>query len=405
MEKHVIAENGEISINSEDIEIAKELLGETGDSYFSIDGNKLIFKPYIVGEVRIGNSYILINPRHKAYGISHIFEMATFIDGGSLNPSLAAHNYEFSDYGVDAIYMDFIGVVGKLVNYGLTGEFQTQHSFSHSVYGDLDLQRYVKQSIPITGIPNEYQSYEIDTIQNKLIKAAISKILAQVGDEYRKDLLHALEFFKNVGEVVINESLLDKKLFEYHGSNPHYDLALEYAYAILKNLKIKYNQGTIEYYSFLYNSNNLFEAYILKILKSESSFIANKWTSAKEFASIKTYIEDSVKSFSPDILINYDEYLKSALAVFDVKNKFYNPDTKQLSDSVSNGDIYQLLFYFARLKTSTGGLIYPAKKRYEPIKMILNDYKQEVFFVSINMSDCLKDRHETLISDIISIIR
>jgi len=405
MEKHVIAENSEIRINSEDIEVAKELLAESGDSYFGIDGNKLVFKPYIVGEVRIGNTYILINPRHEAYGISHIFEMATFIDGGTLNPSLAANNYEFGDYGVDAIYMDFIGVVDKLVNYGLTGEFQTQRSFSHSVYGDLDFQRYVKQSIPITGIPNIFQSYEIDTIQNKLIKAAISKVLAQVSSTYRRDLLHALEFFKNVDEIVISEPLLDKKLFEYHGSNPHYDLALEYAYAILKNLKIKYNQGTIEYYSFLYNSNNLFETYILKILKNEPSFIANKWASAKEFASIKTDIEDSVKSFSPDILINYDEHLKSAMAVFDVKNKFYSPVTKQLSDSVSNGDIYQLLFYFARLKTSTGGLIYPAKKRYEPIRMILNDYKQEIFFISINMSDSLKNRHDTLISDIISIIR
>ena len=405
MIKHVIVENSEIRIDSVDIEVAKKLLEETGDSYFSIDGNNLIFKPYIVGEIRVGNSYILINPRHEAYGISHIFEMATFIDNGSLNSSSAANNYEFGDYGVAAIYMDFIGVIGKLVNYGPTGEFQTQHSFSHSIYGELDFQKYVKQSIPMTGIPNIFQSYEINTIQNRLIKAAIGKILTQVGNIYRKDLLYALEFFKYVDNIVMHESSLDKKLFEYHGSNPHYDLALEYAYAILKNLKIKYNGGDIEYYSFLYNSNNLFEAYILKILKNERSFLASKWDTVKEFAYIKTNTENSKKSFSPDVLINYNDDMKSALAVFDVKNKFYNPDTKQLSDSVANGDIYQLLFYFARLQTSTGGLIYPAKKRYEPIRMILNDYKQEIFFLSINMSDSLKNRHETFISDIISLIR
>ena len=77
----------------------------------------------------------------------------------------------------------------------------------------------------------------------------------------------------------------------------------------------------------------------------------------------------------------------------------------KLSDSVNNGDIYQLLFYFARLKTSVGGLIYPAKKRYEPIRMVMGDYSEEMFFVSIDMSKSLKDRHDTLINDIISIIR
>ncbi|WP_415407272.1 5-methylcytosine restriction system specificity protein McrC [Sulfurovum sp. CS9] len=405
MEKHVIAENSKIRINHTDIEIAKELLEETDGAYFSIDGENIVFKPYIVGEIRIGDTYILINPRHEAYGISDIFAMATYIDTGSLNSSSLANNYESGDYGVETIYVEFIAIVKKLVNYGLTGDFQTKHNFSHSVSGDLDFEKYVRQTVPMTGIPNVYQNYDINTRYNQLIKSAIKKMLTQVDDTSKKELLHIFEYYKNIDEVIINEDLLDKKDFVYYGTNPHYDLALEYAYAILKNLKIKYHNGSIEYYSFLYNSNNLFEEYILVILKSEKKFAANKWMSPKPFALIEHKSEESIKSYSPDILINYVDSLNGALAVFDVKNKFFNPDTVKLSDSVNNGDIYQLLFYFARLKTSVGGLIYPAKKRYEPIRMVLGDYSEEMFFVSIDMSKSLKDRHDTLINDIISIIR
>lgn len=405
MKKHVIVENTKIRIDSEDIEIAKKLLIESADLYFSIEKDNIVFKPYIVGELRIGNTYILINPRHEAYGLSDVFAMATYIDTGSLKSTSLANNYEFGDYGVDAIYIDFIEVLQKLVNYGLTGEFQKKHIFSHSVYGELDFQRYVKQSIPMTGIPNIYQNYVLNTLSNQLLKASIKKMLPEVSKNKRKELLHIYQYYQNIDDIVICEESLTKKMFEYNGSNPHYSLALEYAYAILKKLKIKYNKGSIEYYSFLYNSNNLFENYILAILENETIFSANKWKSVKEFASIEYNNESSIKSFSPDILIDYSESLNSALAVFDVKNKFFNPDSKKLSDSVHNGDIYQLLFYFARLNTSLGGLIYPAKKRYEPVRMILSDYSEEMYFVSINMSDCLKNRHKTLVDDIISIIR
>lgn len=405
MEKHVIVENTKIRINPEDTEIAKKLLSEVGDLYFSIEKDNLVFKPYIVGELRIGNTCILINPRHEAYGLPDVFAMATYIDTDSLNSTSKANNYEFGDYGVEAIYLDFINVLQKLVNYGLTGEFQKQQVFSHSVYGELDFQRYVKQSIPMTGIPNIYQSYSVNTLSNKLIKASIKRMLPEVSDSKRKELLHIYQYYQNIDDIIIYEEAITKNMFEYNGSNPHYSLALEYAYAILKNLKIKYNKGSIEYYSFLYNSNNLFENYILAILKNESTFSANKWKTVKEFAAIEYNDESSIKSFSPDILIDYSESLNSALAVFDVKNKFFNPDTKKLSDSINNGDIYQLLFYFARLNTSLGGLIYPAKKRYEPVRMVLSDYSEEIYFVSINMSDCLKNRHKALVDDIISIIR
>jgi len=405
MEKHIIVENTTIRINDKDIDIAKKLLAETNSKYFTIEENNIIFKPYIVGEIKIGDTYILINPRHEAYNISDIFAMATYIDTDSLNTSSLANNYEFGDYGMENIHLGFTDILHKLVNFGLSGEFQTKETFSHNVYGDLDVEKYVKQTVPITGIPNIYQIYDTNTLYNKLIKASINKLLLQVDYETSKQLLHLLEYFNNIEDINVDESSLNKRQFEYNGTNPHYNLALEYSYAILKNLKIKYNQGKVEYYSFLYNSNNLFETYILSILKNESVFDASKWNTAKQFASIKYLGEESNKFFSPDILIDYNSSTNRALAVFDVKNKFYNPDTKNLSNSVYNGDIYQLLFYFSRLKTSLGGLIYPAKKRYEPVRMVLSDYSENIFFISINMSDSLKNRHETLINDIIRILR
>ena len=116
--------------------------------------------------------------------------------------------------------------------------------------------------------------------------------------------------------------------------------------------------------------------------------------------------QSGVKSFSPDILFDYDPNTGKALAVLDAKNKEFEPSTKQnLNDVVSSSDLYQLIFYCNQLKTKLGGLIYPSSTSNDPIRLTIDSADNlTIYLFSVNMKQDMKTRHKTLSNDVTKFI-
>ena len=117
----------------------------------------------------------------------------------------------------------------------------------------------------------------------------------------------------------------------------------------------------------------MFEDFVAKVLKEipekkEFSTWANKRRFAKVFGMAGEYEE---REYQPDIIYMYiaeDEkfdYMPSAYAVLDVKNKAYG--------QFKNADIYQMLTYTRLLHAQKSVLLYPSFRKRMPEQLSLDE--------------------------------
>ena len=126
-----------------------------------------------------------------------------------------------------------------------------------------------------------------------------------------------------------------------------------------------------------------------------------KWNEPKKYATLKFGEIEDEKSFSPDILVDYNIGSNSAVAVLDVKNKRFDISSQKLSEVVEPADIYQLLFYCRSVNSKLGALIYPTNSNFIPVKLMV-DSKEDLrlLLISVNMKDSFENRFKQIIKDI-----
>ena len=126
-----------------------------------------------------------------------------------------------------------------------------------------------------------------------------------------------------------------------------------------------------------------------------------KWDTPQKIAVLDDGVRKGIKSYVPDILVDYNPNSNTAKAVLDVKNKTFDVKGNDISEILHSADMYQLTFYCDKLKTNLGGLIYPASRQYKPINVMI-DGNQDFRFVlfSINMKEKIRQRHRNLCNDI-----
>ncbi|MGG2072483.1 hypothetical protein AB1J28_03775 [Lysinibacillus irui] len=401
MNKIQITENEKLHLDPESIEILKKSLTNFSDLPISIENNSLSFPDYTVGVIKLGDNIIEINSRNECMTMQRIFEMYAFVNSEKSLHGII-EGYDFSKSGIDdVLFTLYINICRSLVKEGLTGHFNKEVVFSKILYGEIDFTSYNPHFISLKGIPNQRVDYNLNTSSNRILKAALLKIL-KIEPRIQEQIIirDILVNFENVETVHYTPTILEidkREALSIFSTNRFYNLAINMAIEILMNIKATYRNGRLESKIFLVNSNDIFEKYIRKVLKQSLKNDVRKWEKPKEFAKI-TFEEVSLsKSYSPDILIDYNEFAFTARAIFDVKNKKFNPDIKN-ADIVNSSDIYQLLFYTQTLKSVVGCLIYPSNISSEPIKInISSPGNPSLFLIGVNMNLTFKERHIELI--------
>ncbi len=398
-----ITENSTCIIEEEYADKLKKILKSNSGLPLRIKDKTIIFNDYTIGELRIGDLAINIAPRNPAFSLSSFFQILQFLDKPLLD-NLDGFGFENSQslFNLKDISKSFCLILNRLLQFGLTGYYETKTSTGFNVHGDISFNNYIPQLIPYEGIPSKHINYTVNSASNKIIKSAIQKLVSLEHPSVNAAKYQILRELENIDDELFSIEEIEEVINTLFSVNPHYGIALELAKKILFDLKLEYKNGEIEWLAFLENSNDIFEKYIIKVLEVSLPVKVEKWTEPKQFAVLNTSDKTGVKLFSPDIILNYDHRNNSALAVLDVKNKTFEPtEKKELSHLTSSNDIYQLMFYCRQLNTNLGGLIYPSSTDNDPIQMEIETSEElTIVLFSVNMKDTMKNRHEKFIREV-----
>jgi 5-methylcytosine-specific restriction enzyme subunit McrC len=406
MKKVIITENSTLNLEEKYIPIINDIISNNSDLPIKLNNNILSFNDYTVGIIKFEDMIIEIQSRNDAISMNSIFEMYSFINSSKIDSTFQNTGYDLENsFELTSITHYFYKICYSLLSHGLTGTFKKEKEYSNIVKGSIVFEDYIRQEVPFKGISVINEEYTVNSIQNQIIKAAIRKLKeTEQSDNLVLKLNLLLREFDFVADREFNNyelEFLESNLKTFYSSNNLYPIVLETSIKILKDLKTSYNNGSIEWYSFLVNSNDTFEKYVRKLLKIGLVEDVVKWKEPKIFSSIKGNNQNGFKSYSPDVLIDYHETYNVSRAVIDVKNKLFNPIRKNVAELVSSNDLYQMIFYCRKLKSNVGGIIYPTNEDYLPFKIEISDEGDPlVFLISINMKDSFENRYNKLIKEV-----
>jgi 5-methylcytosine-specific restriction enzyme subunit McrC len=402
-----IIENSSYTLDPEHALQMSDILRDNPTLPLTLKDQVLFFDEYTIGEFRIGDLAINIQPRNTAFTLTSFFQILQFLNRALLD-ELPGYGFDDSHalFDLKSISKTFCVSINALLQFGLTGHYHDRSEYSFQVKSDINFDNYVPQLVPYNGINSKLIEYSLNSRANKIIKSALVKLVLLEHPRDNPQKSQILRELENIEEEDFTIDQIDDSIAELFSSNPHYVICLELAKKILNDLQLAYKNGEVEWLAFLENSNTMFEKYVLKILDETLPVRVQKWDKPKECARLSAGDKLGVKAFSPDILLNYDQNTGKALAVLDVKNKSFEPSKKQdLNDVISSNDLYQLIFYCNQLKTKLGGLIYPSSTSNDPIRLTI-DSKDNItlYLFSVNMKQDMKTRHSALSNDVTTCI-
>lgn len=397
-------ENEPVTLKPEYLALATSILKNNPSLPFKVNNGRIVFDDYIIGSLKLDDLVINIESRHGVFSLNKVFEMMLYNSKIKSN-ILFTDSYSYSSgSGISILPLLLIKSCNELVKFGLTGGYVHSSEYSKELKGTIDFSSFDPRLIGINGLKVSYDTYSLDTLQNQVIKAALSKANLLLSKNESLKVKELLKHFDEVSEYIFEEKDEDL-IMNFFSSNTAYKETLKLSIIVLKDLKLSYKDNDVEWYSFLTNSNDLFETFARNVIKNTISESVEKWDKAKEFGSISYNGTIGYKSYVPDILINYNQSTESASAVIDAKNKSFKPQNSKPSELVLSEDIYQLLFYLRQLKTKVGALIYPTNENYEPIKFVVNDSNDyRIYLLSINFNSSISDIEAKIKKDLYSVL-
>lgn len=395
-----IIENTILDLSSN--ENLRDLLIEMKNSDSSLpyyfNNNSLILKDYYIGNIQVAQYIININPRIEYLSIDNYMEMYLYIQGISLDFAKSLHSQNTFGRFQSNLTSQYLTLLNSITRSGLEGEFSEVLNNSSKINGRIDLNyfNYVDYKKNLLPFFRPYHSPQ--TKGNALLKKALEKISNDIFDHKevtRNNMSSVKSYFETVDYTVYEDYDLintDYSLLNY--INKDYYAALELAKKILSEFKTTYKDREKLGSSFLINSNNIFEEYTRTILQNHLNNKVIKWNEPQTFAKIYNNI---TKSYSPDILIDFDKKNMICLAVLDAKHKHVQ-GLEKIADVT---DLYQLIFYCNQLKSRKGGLIYPLNGRREPALVnTLNNTNLKIYCYFLDFSISINQRHLLFINDI-----
>lgn len=388
-----IPENSSFTLEKSYIEEFRVFLNDNSNLPLHLQDETIIFDSYIIGSINIKDLVINIEPRISKLTSNHYLEMQLYNEG-LLDDRISSQLDENESYGVQENLIDlFLKNAYELVNSGLEGDFVKIREETNKIRGKILVEEISPINLLQDKIPIEYEIHTLNTSYNKIIKIALDKVRVLATKRIHIKLYSLVNsYFEDIEIDTINlNDLLQDIEMKTHFENENYSIVLGLAEKIIRNLKINLRSNKVNSSSYLMNSNSLFENYARKVLLNNLNENVIKWKKDKPMGKLKIGSEEYVKSYSPDIIINYHEDTDTAFAVLDAKNK----DISNHSKIGDLSDIYQLLFYSNSLSSEYGGLVYPYYGALEPVQINVESFKETILFAfTIDFSKPVRERNK-----------
>lgn len=394
-----IYENTAYTLNKKYVDEFKQFLTENKDLPMTLHGETIIFDSYIIGSVRVKDLIINIHPRISKMSNNHYLEIQLYNEG-ILNDEISSLLGENENFGIQENLVElFLKEAHELINHGVEGNFIKVREETNKIRGKILVDEISPVNLFQDKIPIEYEVHTLNTSYNKIIKLALDKAKI-IGRKRRHSKLHTIvnSYFDEIDANItdLHFYLLEKENKIYF-ENEKYPIVLGLAEKILKDLKMNLKSNQVTSSSYLLNSNNLFEKYVRKVLSNHIKLNISKWDKAKQMGKFRIGSNEYIKSYSPDIIIDYHNDNDTAFAVLDAKNK----DISNHSKIGEISDLYQMLFYCHALKSNYGGLVYPFYGSLQPIQINIDSFKETILFAfSMDFSKPIKERNVTFANSV-----
>ena len=260
-----------------------------------------------------------------------------------------------------------------------------ENNFNGKIIGNIQVSKHIKYNVVIgreDRIYCRYPLFTIDTIENRILKAALKKahIIIQNTLKRNGEIQKIYNYCNNVLKMVSTVNIVrsDFNRVKTTGCNSHYKNILKLAYIILFNEGVSdlHNEETSKVslvIPYTINMESLFEFYVRSIIKDYFKKSNNERYHLDEYRyqsdnSLNVLDEDYsannlyiMDKYIPDIAIyeNVDDK-KKYVAVFDVK---YQHSTKKAYATTVRHNSHQLLFYMLLLNVTTCGFIFPKEEK------------------------------------------
>ena len=276
-----------------------------------------------------------------------------------------------TDYSKFIIYYMFIQKLEKAFLLGLPKSYVSVNHHEMKVKGKIDINRFIKYDIPFKGkvSSTSREQKEIQEIIDVLYKA-ISIIDKQSKDDnvistqnisHIKTHLKQHKSNKYVSNETISKAIKNKAL-----QNPifsSYKKVLEYAKLIINanNLEEK-KDADKETFGFLVNVAELFEIYLVKLLRYKMP----DWKVIHEEESEVYKTNFFIRNMKPDIVMKKD----NKVMVFDAKYKKILFRDRYKGADLDRNDFFQINTYMTYydkkgVEVIAGGLLYPIEKEFD----------------------------------------
>lgn len=264
---------------------------------------------------------------------------------------------------LDLIGWVFLNEIRQLKS-GIPRSYITQENELKTLRGKLDIRKIISLAINPHGLHCIYDEYTDNIFVNQLFKWACTILSQNVESSHLSGLLNQeLIFFK---DITFNPfpSLEKTKRIKLPSQYKHAEALLTISILLLENHNVEYNFGNFKNFGFLWNSHEVYEDFLYKILKICISHFNNKnmilikekqTTLATSISNVNKIIQ------KPDYIIKENT---NNIFILDAKYKYLEYD--ELTNKHKNPkkeDVNQMLVACFFEECKHGILIYPGNSK------------------------------------------
>ncbi len=274
-----------------------------------------------------------------------------------------------------------------LIKTGLKSSYNTVEENLNLAKGKILFEKQVRKNfIHKEKIFCSYDEYDLNSPENRIIKATLMKLLKVSSNADNIKLIsQALEYFDSIKASSNYDS--DFAKINITRDMKNYESLIEWSKIFLQNNSFTNFAGDINSKSLLFRMDKLFESYIAKKIRQKANSKWKVWTQDKRFC-----LFDNPKKFHliPDIVITKQDGTR---IILDTKWKELN--SRQKNFGISSQDMYQMYVYSKKYNTPYIWLLYPITDKVNNSSISFeseDNVKVRIFFVNlINIDENIKN--------------
>ncbi|WP_050615535.1 McrC family protein [Bacillus testis] len=288
-----------------------------------------------VGVIELDQARIIIQPKFNK-GFTSLTEMMAFAEEWPLYRKQYTSGELESTNLLEILVRLFLQEVDLIIGRGFFKEYVTERNNLRQIRGKVDFRRNMKHNfnLPVR-VYCEYDEFVTNIVENQVLLTVLSTVSRL---PLQKDTKQQLNILRSQLEQICQEYKgTNWPSFHYHRLNAHYEQAHKLGEYLWKRLSAStfFERHTF-YYSFLIDMNELFEKFIVQLLRKYLPR-TYKVHHGKRVTKAILCNGDSYRYIIPDIVVENKQIRQ--MVVLDVKYKQYG------KRKVENSDIYQLAFY------------------------------------------------------------